>query len=63
MAKKMKFDCKRLKNIVGNVEYDGYRYFLLFQQSFQSACFSGSWEVGILCEMIKYCKTSVAGRD
>ena len=47
-TQKLKFVLGREENIVGKGENAGYQHFLLFQQRFRKACFSGSLKVGIV---------------
>ena len=49
MAKKLKFVLRRVENVMGKGENAGYQHFLLFPQCFQTASFSGSLKVGIVC--------------
>ena len=44
----MKFDLKRLENLVGKGENAGYQHFLLFPQCFQKFCMSESLKAGIV---------------
>ena len=48
VAKIMVFVFNHVENIVRKGENAGYQHFLLFPQSFQKACFSGSLKVGIV---------------
>ena len=53
VTEKLKFVEGRIENIVGKGENAGFQHFLLFQQCFQKAIFSGSLKVGILWNRVK----------
>ena len=53
VAKIMIFVFDRVENTVGKGENAGNQHFLLLQQSFQKASFSGSLKVGIVWQRVK----------